>query len=394
MKKWKLLLLASCLTVFTIAGCGNEKEQDNADGSTVQETVLDGNESDVAVETESSVEEVESTEAESDVPVEVESDVPAETESDVPTEVESDVTVETESTEVVEEEEEVKEMPALEDIEFVDVVPVSDSMILYKNSGTIQKISYTTKDYSGDEHEITKEAFVYLPYGYDETKQYNVLYLMHGIGGNIYEWGMTDNNSRVKAMMDNLIANNVIEPFIVVAANGRSGADFANTNGDWNMFYLFGKELRNDLIPYIDANFATYAEYSENGYDLTAARDHRAMAGLSMGGMQTTNIGMCECLDIISYFGAFSAAPTTYDSTKIAECLKNFEEYDINYYYGVCGTDDGIAISSSSAAVNGLTDKTDKLEDGVNFKWQTLRGGHDFTIWYLGYYNFARIVFK
>lgn len=395
MKKWKLLLAASCLAVVAIAGCGKEKEQESVDTSTIQETILEDTENDLSAETESSVEEVESTEAESDVPTEVESEVQAETET-VQEEIESTVaeTEETESTEVAKEEEEVKEMPTLEEIEFVDVVPVSDSMILYRNSGTIQKISYTTKDYSGDEHEITKEAFVYLPYGYDETKQYNVLYLMHGIGGNIYEWGMTDNNSRVKAIMDNLIANNVIEPFIVVAANGRSGADFANTNGDWNMFYLFGKELRNDLIPYIDANFATYAEYSEEGYDLTAARDHRAMAGLSMGGMQTTNIGMCECLDIISYFGAFSAAPTTYDSTKIAECLKNFEDYDINYYYGVCGTDDGIAIGSSSAAVNGLTDKTDKLVDGENFKWQTLRGGHDFTIWYLGYYNFARIVFK
>ncbi len=273
-------------------------------------------------------------------------------------------------------------------------VPVAYMLPTYANCGRIEEISYTTKDYYGDGAELIKSAFVYLPYGYDETKQYNVLYLMHGIGGNEREWGMVDSNSKVKAMMDHLIEKGEIEPFIVVTPNGRSSADFANTNADYNAFYKFGEELRNDLIPYIDANYATYAEYSEEGYDLTAARDHRAMAGLSMGGMQTTNIGMCECLDIISYFGAFSAAPTTYPADKIAECLKSFEEYDINYYYGVCGTGDSIALASSGAAVTGLTDKTDKLTDGKNFAWHTLPGGHDFQIWYLGFYNFARLVFQ
>ena len=288
-----------------------------------------------------------------------------------------------------EETEEMKENQEVEIVEgIVDRIPVKDTYLLYVDCGKIEEITY------GDGSEITKTAFVYLPKDYDETKQYNVLYLMHGIGGDEREWGMYNSSSKVKAMMDNLILKGAIEPFIVVAANGRSGADFANQNADYNAFYVFGQELRNDLIPYIDANFATYAEYSEDGYDLTAARDHRAMAGLSMGGMQTTNIGMCECLDIISWFGAFSAAPTTYTADKIAECVDSFEGYDINYYYAVCGTEDGIAIGSSSAAVNGLTEKTDKLVDGENFTWQTLPGGHDFNIWYLGYYNFARLVFK
>ena len=140
------------------------------------------------------------------------------------------------------------------------------------NGGKIVEIQYTTYDYAGDGHELTKPAFVYLPPQYDETKQYNVLYLMHGVGGNEREWGMTGNGSQVKKMMDNLIAFGDIEPFIVVTPNGRSCADFANTGAKYDGFYLFGQELKNDLIPYIDANFATYAEYDENGYDLTALR--------------------------------------------------------------------------------------------------------------------------
>ena len=287
-----------------------------------------------------------------------------------------------------------KEEEPMDPYALVDKIPIPALTPQYMHKSQIVEISYPTKAYYGDESEITKKAFVYLPADYDESKQYNVLYLMHGIGGNEREWGMVDKTSKVKIMMDNLIIDGTIEPFIIVAPNGRSSTDFANTNADYNAFYHFGKELRNDLIPYIDANFATYAEYSEDGYDLTAARDHRAMAGLSMGGMQTTNIGMCECLDIISWFGAFSAAPTTYSASKIASCLKEFEDYNINYYYGLCGTGDGIALASARSAVTGLTALTDKLTDGENFAWQTRPGGHDFEIWYLGFYNFAKIAFR
>jgi len=261
-------------------------------------------------------------------------------------------------------------------------------------SGTIKEIEYKTYAYYGNGEELTKKAFVYLPPQYDETKQYNVLYLMHGIGGNEREWGMINGLSQVKLMMDNLIAYGDIEPFIVVTPNGRSSADFANTNADFNSFYVFGQELRNDLIPYIEANFATYAEYDENGYDLTVDRDHRAMAGLSMGGMQTINIGLCECLDIMSWYGAFSAAPTSNPANVIAEKLAAFpEEYDIHYFYNICGLSDGIALSSARNAVLGLTAKTDRLEEDKNFMWQEVGGAHDFKVWYLGFYNFAQMVF-
>lgn len=276
----------------------------------------------------------------------------------------------------------------------VDFIPPEDKVKRTDDySGTIEKISYQTKDYFGDGSEITKHAYVYLPYNYDESKQYNVLYLMHGIGGSENEWGMNGDSSLVKHMMDNLIHDGRIEPFIVVTPNGRSSADYG-PSADYNSFYLFGQELRNDLIPYIDSNYATYAEYDENGYDLTKARNHRAMAGLSMGGMQTINIGLCENLDIISYFGAFSAAPTTNNSSVIADKLKEFSDYDINFFYNICGTGDSIAIASASAAVDNLTQLTDKLTDGKNFIWQKVSGGHDFNIWYLGFYNFANLVFK
>ncbi len=277
----------------------------------------------------------------------------------------------------------------------VDKIPEEYLAMRTDSFGTIEHISYPTYDYFGDSTAaITKFAYVYLPYNYDKSKQYNVLYLMHGIGGTEREWGMVDENSRVKIMMDNLIYNGDIEPFIVVVPNGRSSVNFADASSDYNSFYLFGQELRNDLIPYIDSNYSTYGGYDANGYDLTAARDHRAMAGLSMGGMQTINIGLCESLDMISYFGAFSAAPTSYTASHIATVLKDYPDYDINHFYNVCGREDGIALASASAAVSSLSTLTDKLTEGENLIWQEVSGGHGFDVWYLGFYNFAQIAFR
>ena len=273
-------------------------------------------------------------------------------------------------------------------------IPAKYTSLNTANGGKVIEIQYTTYDYAGDGHELTKPAFVYLPPKYDETKQYNVLYLMHGVGGNEREWGMTGDGSEVKKMMDNLIAFGDIEPFIVVTPNGRSCADFANRSAKYDGFYLFGQELKNDLIPYIDANFATYADYEE-GYDITAARDHRAMAGLSMGGMQTINIGIGECLDVFSWYGSFSSAPTSNAASVTAEKLAAYpEEYDIHYFYNICGLSDGTALWAHRNATSGLCNLTDRLTDGENFMWHEVQGVHDFHVWYLGYFNFAQIVFN
>ena len=258
--------------------------------------------------------------------------------------------------------------------------------------GTIEKISYMAKDYLGDGPDYEKFAYVYLPPDYDESKKYNVLYLCHGIGGSENEWGMNDaKNSKVKKIMDNLILNGDIEPFIVVTPNGKAFA-LSDTTGN-DLFYRFGYELRNDLIPYIESHYSTYAEYDENGYDMSATRTHRAMAGLSMGGMQTINIGMCECLDLFSWFGAFSAAPTSYNAAKI-NTIVGESEYKVDFFYNICGVNDNIAYASSSAAAKNLPSYGDLFVENENFMWQEKSGGHDFNIWYLGFYNFAQIAFR
>ena len=263
--------------------------------------------------------------------------------------------------------------------------------------GTVEKFTYMTKDYAGDGSDLEKEAFIYLPIGYDKTKKYNVMFLLHGIGGSIYEWGINgEESSKVTTMMDNLTNKGEIDPFIIVTPNGRSGKDYKNTTFDvMSLFYEFGKELRNDLIPYIDANYSTYGTKADGTpEDPEEARKHRAVAGLSMGGMQTINIGMCECMDLFGWFGTFSAAPTSYEGPKIVEILdRDFPDKQIYFSYNICGTEDTTALASATAAVKGLDARTDRLEDHVNYLWQERPGGHAWSIWYLGFYNFARIAF-
>lgn len=307
--------------------------------------------------------------------------------------------------------------------EIGEKIPIKYTAIRKEESGTIEKISYQSKDYFGEGGPVTKQANVYLPYGYDASKKYNVLYLMHGIGGDENEWGMTGNLSRVKLIMDNLAYFGDIESFIVVTPNGRSAENHAANGSDFNSFYCFGQELRHDLIPYIESHYSTYASESlatagldaihtdsktdEAAYEsqkekadaaavnkaLQDSRDHRAMAGLSMGGMQTINIGIGECVDLFSYYGAFSAAPTSNTASKTADILKD-NTLPIHYFYNICGTEDDIAYASSSAAAKNLPSACDQFVAGENFMWQELPGAHDFNIWYLGFYNFAQIAFK
>lgn len=267
-------------------------------------------------------------------------------------------------------------------------IPVASLLIPaeYKKNaeqgGTVEKISYETKDYFGEGGKITKHAYVYLPAGYSKDKKYPVMYLMHGIGGSEDEWGLKNDSSTVKRIMDNLIERGEIEPFIVITPNGRAASDFGSSDANYNSFYKFGQELRNDLIPYMDKNYSTKAD-----------RNGRAMAGLSMGGMQTINIGICECLDIISYFGAFSAAPTSYPAAQVAAAINEGSKYPVNYFYNICGLEDNIAYASHENAAKKIPELLPDFVEGENYTWKDVHGAHSFDVWYLGFYEFARIAF-
>ena len=242
--------------------------------------------------------------------------------------------------------------------------------------GTVEKFTYTAHDWFGEgQPEYEKAAYVYLPCGYDPGETYGLMILCHGIGGSEAEWGLPANSSMVRKIMDNLIDSGTIRPFIVVTPNGRAGK-----TDDYSSFYLFDRELREDLLPALQEKYAVDV----------ADREKCAMAGLSMGGMQTINLGIGKCLDLFSYFGAFSAAPTSNAAPVTAGILNNSADLPVRMFYSICGTEDNVALASAKKAVDGLGDMTEAL-NGDNFAVQYVPGGHDFTVWYLGFYNFAML---
>lgn len=153
-----------------------------------------------------------------------------------------------------------------------------------------------------------RHALVYLPPGYDTQARtrYPVLYLQHGAGGDETDW---IREGRANVILDNLIAAGRAEPMIVVMANGyarRAGespprtAPAVGSPQMWQamqrMTETFEDDMTQALIPVIDRTFRTLTD-----------RDHRAMAGLSLGGMQTFHIALRH-LDLFSYIGGFSGA--------------------------------------------------------------------------------------
>ena len=274
--------------------------------------------------------------------------------------------------------------------ELPDRLPAAYRKALPEGGGTVERITYPSRDYTGDGAEVIKNAVVYLPAGYPDAGPFDLLVLCHGIGGSETEWGFPDRNCIGRSIVDRLIAEGEIKPLIIVMPNGRSTANFSDTSfANMQSFYTFGQEIRNDLLPWMDAHYATYGASALD--DLTAAREHRYMAGLSMGGMQTINIGLCECLDLFSAFGAFSAAPTSYTSAQIASRIRAFDLYPVRFFYSVCGTGDTVAFASASGAAKDLPQVSDRFTE-ANWLWQECPGVHSFDVWNLGLYNFLRIL--
>ncbi len=137
-----------------------------------------------------------------------------------------------------------------------------------------------------------RRAFVYTPPGYDQSpdQRYPVLYLQHGWGENEYGWGV---QGRAREIMDNLIAENKTRPFIIVMIYGMTNETRMGGLRDFDIV-PFETVLVKELIPFIDANFRTVAD-----------QPNRAMAGLSMGGMETRTITLRN-LDTFSHIGVFS----------------------------------------------------------------------------------------
>jgi len=221
-----------------------------------------------------------------------------------------------------------------------------------------------------------RKSLIYTPPGYSKNKKYPVLYLLHGIGGDEHEWL---NGGHPQVILDNLYAENKIEPMIVVLPNGRAIKDDRAVGNIFDSakvaaFATFEKDLLNDLIPFIEKNYPVYTDH-----------EHRAIAGLSMGGGQSLNFGLGN-LDTFAWIGSFSAAPNTKPPK---ELLPNPDEAKkkLKLLWISCGADDGLITFSKWTH--------DYLQaNNVPHIFYIEPGVHEFKVWKNGLYMFSQLIFK
>ena len=237
--------------------------------------------------------------------------------------------------------------------------------------GKIDSIYYDSKTVG-----TKRKAMIYTPPGYSKENKYPVLYLLHGIGGDEKEWlvGGTPQN-----ILDNLYAEKKIEPMIVVMPNGRAIKDDRATGNIMEPakvqgFATFEKDLLNDLIPSIEKTFPVYTD-----------PEHRAIAGLSMGGGQSLNFGLGN-LNTFAWIGGFSSAP----NTKTPEALvpnPDVTKKQLKLLWLSCGAEDGL-ISFSRRTHEYLQ------ANDVPHIYYIQPGIHDFKVWKNSLYLFSQLIFK
>jgi enterochelin esterase-like enzyme len=237
--------------------------------------------------------------------------------------------------------------------------------------GKIDTVSYFSKTVG-----VKRKALVYTPPSYTKGKKYPVLYLLHGIGGDEKEWLK---GGQPQVILDNLYADNKIEPMIVVMPNGRAMKDDRAVGNIMEpekvkAFATFEKDLLTDLIPFIDKK-----------YPVLKDRESRAIAGLSMGGGQSLNFGLGN-LDKFAWVGGFSSAPNTKEPQSLlpnpAEAGKKLKVLWIS-----CGDDDNL-ISFSKRTHDYL------VAHNVPHIYYVEPGVHDFKVWKNSLYMFSQLLFK
>jgi enterochelin esterase-like enzyme len=247
--------------------------------------------------------------------------------------------------------------------------------------GELRTIVYKSKS-----NNVTRELTVYIPPGYDDAankdKRYPVLYLLHGNANDQQSW---HRYGRANEILDNLLAEDKIKPFMVVMplgygrasingdgtgipgrgpAAGGPGAPGTAGRGPGDGPDLYEQDVMQDIIPMIDAKYRTIAD-----------RKARAIAGFSMGGGQSGRIGLRN-LDTFSHVVIMSAGAGGANAEPIATLAKDVEGTNkkLDLLWIGCGRDDGLFGSAK-----GTSDALKLV--GINHIFRETDGAHHWRVW-------------
>ena len=223
-----------------------------------------------------------------------------------------------------------------------------------------------------------KACFVYTPPGYDEhpEKRYPVMYIQHGVGENETGWVW---QGKLNYIADNLIAEGKCEEMIIVMNSG-----YAFVDGEINMFLPgdFEKELTEDCIPFIDKKFRTLSD-----------KDHRAIAGLSLGSSQAFSIGLHHRKDLFSYIGVFSGGvgfKGMFDDFDVSDAFEDGEAFnrDVRLLFVSWGTHEPMG-ENNTRFLDGI-----EREKGMHSVRHTHAGWHEWDVWRYAAAAYMQLLFR
>lgn len=230
-----------------------------------------------------------------------------------------------------------------------------------EQQGRLEKLTYDTWEsftYKQKTQKLTKEAWVYIPYGYSEDEKYNVFYLSHGGWSNETSLMGTDEAPRVfKNIIDNAIQDGKIKPLIIVLPTYNNTSE--EDSGDYSLAIRltnnFHNELVNDLIPAVESRYSTYAE-DTTPEGLKKSRDQRGFGGFSMGSVNTWNT-FRYCLDYFRYFMPMSGSYSL-DGQYMADLVteQGYTSKDF-FIFAASGTND-FAYSAFKAQIMAMADNS------------------------------------
>ncbi len=235
--------------------------------------------------------------------------------------------------------------------------------------GEVKIVEYDSKTLG-----LRRMLRVYTPPGYSADRKYPVLYLHHGLGNTSTEWTQ---RARAPIIMDNLLAEKKAEPFIIVFPSGNATATQVDEKQGDRTQASYGapyhEDLLKEIIPFVESQYSVYTD-----------RDHRAIAGMSMGGGQTLNIGLAN-LDRFGWVAAVAAAPNTQPPAEFITNSEALKQLNL-LWLSVGNRDNLIRVSQGMHAY--------LQEKNVPHIWRVDTNGHDTGVMSHSFYHFAQLLFK
>ena len=260
--------------------------------------------------------------------------------------------------------------------------------------GNVSKVWYESPTLK-----LTRRMTVYTPAGYDKGKNYPVLYLLHGAGGDENAWSEL---GRAAQILDNLIAAGKAKPMLVVMTNGNPNTAAAPGEWDFGMYQPAmgggGVQLPQAAAS-MDESFMDVVNFIEKNYKVAKNKASRAICGLSMGGGHSFQISK-RFPNTFDYVGLFSAAVSVGqwgDRTPLLERMNTNEEYNkqMAALFGAKPKLYWIAIGKTDFLYQQNADLRKWLDSkGYPYTYRETDGGHIWRNWRIYLTEFSQMIFK